>query len=739
MILSFVLVQLLAGLTAAAHVVYVSPIGNDTWSGSLPDPAPCQCDGPLRTLPHAVQVAAAAGAAELRMRSGTYRLTEVLLIAGISDLLIAPYNGEVVNVSGGQELAGTWARHGPSGLWIMDVSAPRNVSFNQLFRDGAQRLIRAREPEQGDFFTIAANLNGSLANTGFVYQGNVLDFMAHDSLDALAQSDVILYRSWQSSRRSIVKVDPSTHTAMLDYPAGIEPTGNSGGRFIVENLLAAVDSPGEYFMDTAAGTLWYYPLPGEDPSVHVFVAPIVVGDLVRIENCTNVTIAGIAIMHADWDRPHALQHSGNVQAASFLQTAAVHFVGSTKCSLIDTEVAHYGEYGVWFDSNSTGNAVIHAFVHDGGAGGIRVGRGNPLPDEPLDGRSGGNLIDESTVVLGSHVFREGNGVLLQKTSGNELARSEVAFFNAVGVSVGWTWDYQPSEANHNYIHDNHIHHLGNGDLSDLAAIYLLGISPGTIVEHNLVHDTLAFTQYAHGIYLDQAASDILVTMNIAYNTLAASLYQHFGRDNNVTNNIFAYSEGGYGTVWQDADPSFGPSNMTFTHNIVFMDERAGAVFECPYLGNGTFASNVYYNASGSLSASFPSLVPGSCNRSLAEWQAAGQDAGSIAVDPLFADPSVYNFTLSPASPVLALGIKPIPMTGFGPTSPVAWRPTCNAPPGQVFSCGVPIVGHSTIYGADYTCGASVHVACNPGFVAVGPTVPTCGPDGWPLARCLPAV
>jgi hypothetical protein len=33
--------------------------------------------------------------------------------------------------------------------------------------------------------------------------------------------------------------------------------------------------------------------------------------------------------------------------------------------------------------------------------------------------------------------------------------------------------------------NNHVHHFGNGELSDLAAIYLLGISQGSKFNSNL--------------------------------------------------------------------------------------------------------------------------------------------------------------------------------------------------------------------------------------------------------------
>ena len=117
---------------------------------------------------------------------------------------------------------------------------------------------------------------------------------------------------------------------------------------------------------------------------------------------------------------------------------------------------------------------------------------------------------------------------------------------------------------------------------------------------------------------------VVVSMNIVYNTLAASFYQHFGRANSISNNIFAFAFGGYGILWHDADPSFGPSDFSFTENIVLVDERAGGVFECPYVGNNTYNRNLYFNNTGAqISASFPTTNIMSCNGSFAAWQHSG--------------------------------------------------------------------------------------------------------------------
>jgi parallel beta-helix repeat protein len=71
----------------------------------------------------------------------------------------------------------------------------------------------------------------------------------------------------------------------------------------------------------------------------------------------------------------------------------------------------------------------------------------------------------------------------------------------------------------------------------------IGISPGTVISSNLIHDTLPFYVYAHGIYLDQATTNVLVQNNIVYHTWAAAMYQHFGHDNLINNNVFASTKG----------------------------------------------------------------------------------------------------------------------------------------------------------------------------------------------------
>lgn len=305
----------MVAVIVASHLdsssVFVALNGNDSWSGLLPAPAPCMCDGPLQSLPAGLRLAQARAASALLIREGVYRLNSTLEIVSTKDIVISAFPNETVVISGGVQLVGTWVPGPQPSIWQLNVPQQYR-QFNQLWRNNT-RLVRARSPNYGSFFKINADLNGSLAGQGFVYSGADLDNLAHLDPVQLAQCNVVLYRSWQTARRTFASVDDVTHTARLVYSAGIEPTGNSEGRYYVENFLEALDEPGEYFMDAATGVLHYFAAQGEDPNALEFVAPVVVSDLIVMQDATNVTLRDVSLQHVDWDRTRAIQDSGAIQ------------------------------------------------------------------------------------------------------------------------------------------------------------------------------------------------------------------------------------------------------------------------------------------------------------------------------------------------------------------------------------------------------------------------------------------
>jgi hypothetical protein len=63
-----------------------------------------------------------------------------------------------------------------------------------------------------------------------------------------------------------------------------------------------------------------------------------------------------------------------------------------------------------------------------------------------------------------------------------------------------------------------------------------------------------------------------------------------------------------------------------------------------------FDHNLYWNASGK-----PALFG---KKSLAEWQAIGQDKNSLIADPLFVAPERGDFRLCPRTPAAQIGFEP---------------------------------------------------------------------------------
>ncbi len=690
--------------------------------------------------------------------------------------------------SGGRRLTGTWQAPAKAGApWTLSlpVDTPR---FNQLFVSG-QRAMRAREPEWGSFFQMDAKLPPPHASLGFKYRNS--DLSALVGTEGAGGSELVVYDSWKASRRNILKVNTSDSSVLLTSGCAIaiEPYANSGSRYYAENFEAACDSPNEWYFDEKGSKLHWQPRHvAEDPNALEFIAPHISGDLLELDGARMVTIESQSFMHADWSigtlsGGGTNVSSGNCQAASFLSTAAVHLRNSSGCIWRNNTVEHVGEYGIWIENASSHNLIDSSLVRDTGAGGLRIGVGKPLVPEigGIDG-SDHNTITDSTFVQGSMVYHEGNGVLLQKVSYTTVKNCEVAYYNHVGISIGWTWQYLngSSEAHHNIITDCHAHHFGNGDLSDLAGIYFLGVSPGSGAYGNHIHDSYPYFQYGHGIYTDQASSDVMINGNLAHHTEGATMYQHYGHNISIENNIFALATGGVGEVWQhgntgSATPE-GVSDLRFKQNIVYVDARVGSgLFGTSWLGNSSFSKNLYYNASSTgVEAALiggrqfptwkegtrhgrPGSSSGACNRTFAEWQASGEDAGSMLnVDPDFASKiprRPADFRIGADSPARNLGFNPELLTAIvGQVGPKAsaqfpWQPQCHSDSSthdtdKVFTCSdpsVPVNG-SVSGNGHWGCGDVAVWHCEPGTVLTGATFAYCLANGWtsPAPKCVAA-
>ncbi len=662
--------------------LYVSPQGNDAWSGSIESANADRSDGPLATLAAARdrvrQLRAAGRWADkpicILLRGGVYRVTEPVVFTPedsgtqAAPITYAAFPGEKPVISGGISIGG-WKKQADGPLW--ETTVPEVASggryFRQLFVDG-RRAIPARIPNEGYFRAAGPgvpyrNRNAARrdANTkrSLYYQND--DLRPWENLD---DAVVVVYHSWTTSRHRIERLDTEKRLVQFTAPSGW-PMGwwEKNQRYYVEFVREALDAPGEWYLDRASGKLLYYPRPGEDMRSARVVAPLA-ECLLRLEGnpssgkyVEHLAFEGIAFEHTGWVMPEAQVVDG--QAAAFLKTAAVFFTGAKNCRLVDCQIAHTGGYGLWFENGCKSCRAERCHLFDLGAGGVRIGQ-TSLPADPRQ-QAEHNEVVNCFIHDGGHVYHAGVGVWIGRSSHNNVLHNEICDFYYTGVSVGWSWGYAPSSAHHNKIEYNHIHHLGWGQLSDMGGIYTLGVSPGTQLRYNLIHDVLSYSYGGWGLYTDEGSTTILLENNIVYRVKDGAFHQHYGRENVVRNNVLALSAT-YGQVRRSREE--GHISFILEKNIIF---GRGV----PMLGgnwkNGKFTlrDNCYWDASDS-----EPKFPGGLN--LQQWQAKGFDTGSIVADPKFVDPEHFDFRLQPDSPALGLGFQPIDTSKIGLVGPPDW-------------------------------------------------------------------
>ncbi|MGC9054820.1 MAG: right-handed parallel beta-helix repeat-containing protein, partial [Candidatus Hydrogenedens sp.] len=267
---------------------------------------------------------------------------------------------------------------------------------------------------------------------------------------------------------------------------------------------------------------------------------------------------------------------------------------------------------------------------------------------------GYNTVENCFIHEGGRFLRAGIGIWIGRSSYNRVAHNEICDFRYSGVSVGWCWGYNPSSAHHNIVEYNHIHNIGKAQLADMGGIYTLGVSPGTELKNNHIHDIMCDPeQYGGwGLYTDEGSSYIVLENNIVHHTLTGNFHQHYGRENRVINNIFALSAREQIIRSREEDHI----SFIFERNIVYYnnDQLLGSNWTNK---KWQMDKNCYWNASGK-DVMFK-------NKTFKQWQEDGFDVNSIIADPLFENPDKCNFRLKEDSPAFRIGFQPIDASKIG--------------------------------------------------------------------------
>jgi parallel beta-helix repeat protein len=519
-----------------------------------------------------------------------------------------------------------------------------------LFVNG-RRKTRARTPNNGFF-----RIDGQSPQE----KPLKLHFKTGDIKKEWAESgdvEVAALFAWSDIRMQIRAVDDKNNVATLSgnpRPSNRE----NNARYWVENAPEFLDAPGEWYLDRKAGMVSYLGQPDEDLSKAEVIAPEL-NSLIAIEGnreqqkpVHDITFRGVAFEHTGWTLPD--DGYADTQAA-----VAIH--GDLRASFAeDIQIqncvfAHLANYAIDLGAGCKRFHIVRNDITDIGAGGVRIGEPGH-PKTPFDENNTHAVTDNHLHELG-RVYPPAVGIFILQSGTNLVAHNDIHDLYYTAISAGWNWGYQETPCRENIIEFNHLHDIGQNMLSDMGAVYTLGIQHGTIVRNNLIHDVSAFTYGGWGLYTDEGSTGILLENNIVYNCKSAGFHQHYGKENVLRNNVIAFNrENQLMRTREEAHTSF-----IFTNNIVYFD--SGNLLGSNWSNDHyVMDNNIYFDTR---LAEHPEAMK-FAGATFDQWKKRGHDLHSKIMDPQFAAPEKREFNLRAGSPALALGFKPIDISTIGP-------------------------------------------------------------------------
>lgn len=417
------------------------------------------------------------------------------------------------------------------------------LTAGQFFVNG-QRAVLARHPNKDQYFfvdkPVLAENNREASKATFTL--NAADAQALRTVVEGEEDRAVLtvMQSWSSGHHRLASINAANQVTVK--PAARWPFLHFGHsqRVFVNNTSKALDAPGEWVANS--GVIEYIRRPADSYQDSEARWPRVSG-LVKIAGNpgAGLFVRHVQILDIGLAYTVELTHQNGwvgLQAASDIG-AAVMVDGARNLKIGNCSIAHTGGYGVWLRSAVQDSEISNCTMTDLGAGGIKIGEAHINSGIY---KTGNNIVQGNRISWTGQDFPDAIGVWVGHSSGNKIRNNLIHNTSYSGISVGWQWGYATPSATDNDISNNALIDIGNGQLSDLGAIYTLGRSPGTVISGNFIRNVSAYPGYGPGgwgIYNDEGTSDVKVFNNVVLSTDSGGYHLHYGEKITVENNFFA--------------------------------------------------------------------------------------------------------------------------------------------------------------------------------------------------------
>ena len=512
-----------AGAGAAGHY-YVSPTGTGSSCSSA---APCS----ITQAQMAVRSAANAASTDLvvELADGVYPLSAPLVFTaadsaanGHTITWQAASNAQPV-LSGGKPITGWTVSDSGKNIW--KASAPATFATRQLYVNGTI-ATRARSS------SISRSLM-TISSDGWTFSSTSLSYL--NSLAEPQHAELNIIGSWTNryspiqsvANNSVTMVQPAWEENTWGYDTVQSPYRQ--GPIYAENDYTLLDQPGEWYQDTAAGSLYYIPLAGQDmtkadvelPQLQVLVA---VGGTYD-QPAHDLTFTGLTFSYTSWLGPNSSDGFADQQTGGFIvgprslypafeaarplwhqMPAAVQVSAAKNISFVRDRFVDLGSVGLGIgnDDNAhqtgvglgaNGISVTGCRLSQIAGGGIVIGgvqakAHHPGGDVPVSALTPAQtaMINQNMTIKDNLVhdigidYRDFAGIMFTYTQDVTVSHNEVYNVPYSGINSGFGWGTNDAGGNSDY------KTRSTGDLYDYQPLYTNPtISMNNTISANYLH------------------------------------------------------------------------------------------------------------------------------------------------------------------------------------------------------------------------------------------------------------
>lgn len=262
--------------------------------------------------------------------------------------------------------------------------------------------------------------------------------------------------------------------------------------FWLENDLDFLDAPGEYFYDSEAGILYYYPREGESVNSLTVEYPTV-EQVFRFDGIDNLTLEGFTVTGCDnlfVERGNSVTANGAAATAhaygggqagstpsGWPELAAIYGTNLTNAAFLGLTVKNVAGDGISLRGALDNIDIDSCRFYEIGASAIRLGNGNAYDrwNHLYNSRVTNNLIDGA-----AWYFRHNVALYVSVAKEVQVNHNTVRNCSYSGISIGWRWSSTTSNPEDGYCNLYNVEVAYNffenfmTDMSDGGGIYTLG-------------------------------------------------------------------------------------------------------------------------------------------------------------------------------------------------------------------------------------------------------------------------